>query len=284
MFDPYNYSFRSSPLHSPKNVIASDDTKEVQEPNTDKPIVAIIGRPNVGKSSLFNRLTGESKSLITPIAGTTRDRVYGTLTWDGWDFIIVDTGGMLGDTDEWSSDIHDQATVAMSEADLIVVCFNIHEAVTHKDKELARIVRMSKKPTLLVVNKCDKSSMASPEKLAPFSRLGLGEPIAMSAIHALGEITFIEELTTKCIGLGFGPKKEDAPPPTDIKIAIVGKPNVGKSSFLNRILGQYRSVVSPIPGTTTDPVDEHLIWKHKGKEQSVTLIDTAGLRKKKSSS
>jgi GTP-binding protein len=298
-FDPSRYKYEPSPrvkdqlvqnretqknqiVHDPITILPEESQEsKIPQRREGKAIVAICGRPNVGKSSLFNRLVGESKSLITPIAGTTRDRIYGMVEWEDREFILVDTGGMLGDTDEWSSDIHQQATVALGQADIILFVVNVKDELNKKERDLARLIRKINKPVVLVVNKIDNTKLE--QNLDRFVRLGLGEPFPASAIHGLGEVSILENLVQKIAEMGFekiGDEEARNKYNEEIRIAIVGKPNVGKSSFLNRVVGEDRCVVSNIPGTTTDPVDEHFTWKVDGKDTPITLIDTAGIKKK----
>eukprot|EP01125_Pyxidicula_operculata_P017425 TRINITY_DN6105_c0_g1_i2.p1 TRINITY_DN6105_c0_g1~~TRINITY_DN6105_c0_g1_i2.p1 ORF type:complete len:361 (-),score=61.00 TRINITY_DN6105_c0_g1_i2:52-1134(-) len=273
MFDPTTYNFAPSPSVPEISTIE----KKLDRP----PVVAIVGRPNVGKSSWFNRLVGQSKSLVSPIAGTTRDRIYGNVEWDGWDFLLVDTGGLLGDTDTWSSDIHQQASVAMEEADVIIMICDVKEPISRKEKQIAKILRKLEKPVVVVSNKID--DLRNIPELPEYQYLGFGEPIISSAIHGHGEVSVLEALAEKFQQKGFEKANEENQKTNDVRIAIVGKPNVGKSSFLNRILGKQRSVVSDVPGTTSDPIDEQFIWRKGQPEESlVTLIDTAGMKKKSS--
>lgn len=270
-------------------------------PQQRKALIAIVGRPNVGKSTLFNRLIRKSKSLITTTAGTTRDRKYGVTKWEYYEMMFVDTGGMLGD-DPWSESITEQAEVAIEEADLIVMLADFVEGVTENDRSLARRLRKSSKPTLLAINKCDNEVRLESETLVSFQQLGLGTPFPVSASHGHGTAELLDGILKPLPNLGFHPKSstEEEDVPTfpiskdrlvtsgafnadgsrkDIRVALVGVPNVGKSSLLNQIMGSKRSVVSDRPGTTTDPIDEHLRWKN---EFPITIVDTAGVRKKKS--
>ena len=272
--------------------------KEVQQ---RKALVAIVGRPNVGKSSLFNRLIRKSKSLITTTAGTTRDRKYGITKWEDYEMMFVDTGGMLGD-DPWSESITEQAEVAISEADMIVMLTDFVDGVTEPDKQLAKRLRNSGKTVILAVNKCDNEARLESETLSNFNQLGLGNPYPVSASHGHGTAELLDAILEPLPRLGFQPKpvNEEEEVPTfpiskdrlvtsgafnadgsrkDIRVALVGVPNVGKSSLLNQILGSRRSVVSDRPGTTTDPIDQHIRWKN---EFPITIVDTAGVRKKKS--
>jgi GTP-binding protein len=282
---------------------ATQESGEDQEPGIQrKPLVAIVGRPNVGKSTLFNRLIKKSKSLITNTAGTTRDRKYGGVEWEDYELMFVDTGGMLGEGDEWAESITDQALVAIEEADLIVMLTDFVEGVVDTDRTLARMLRRTSKPVFLAVNKCDNEQRyEATEVLNTFRALGLGAPYPISASHGIGTPELLDALMPQVRTLGFKPiPQDDLNAPTfpiskdklvtssafnadgsrkEIRVALVGVPNVGKSSLLNQILGSKRSVVSARPGTTTDPVDEHFMWKGS---YPITIIDTAGVRKKKS--
>ncbi|NJL05857.1 MAG: ribosome biogenesis GTPase Der [Chloroflexaceae bacterium] len=240
-----------------------------------KPIVALVGRPNVGKSTFFNRLIGERRSIIEDMPGTTRDRLYGSTEWNGTEFTVVDTAGMLFDASdldlplaEISRLAREQAEAAISEADAIVFLVDGREGLTTDDSDVAAVLRTSSKPIVLAVNKAD-----SPERrldAVEFYALNLGDPIPMSAYHGLGTGDVLDRLV------------EQLPPnpPTDedreqVRVAIVGRPNVGKSSLLNRLLGQDRSVVSAVPGTTRDSVDTDMVFE----DTEITLIDTAGIRR-----
>lgn len=266
-----------------------------------KPLIAIVGRPNVGKSTLFNRLIRKSKSLITNTAGTTRDRKYGFSSWEDYEMMFVDTGGMLGD-DPWSESITEQAEVAISEADFIIMLADFVDGVTETDRQLARRLRKSSKPTIVAINKCDNEERIASD-MSSFQQLGLGEPFPLSASHGHGTAELLDAIISPLAKLGFKPKSkngEDEEIPTfpiskdklvtsgafhadgtrkEIRVALVGVPNVGKSSLLNQILGSKRSVVSDRPGTTTDPIDQKISWKN---EFPITIVDTAGVRKKKS--
>ncbi len=240
-----------------------------------KPIVALVGRPNVGKSTFFNRLIGERRSIIEDLPGTTRDRLYGTTEWNGVEFTVVDTAGLLfGDDDpalpiaEIARRAREQAEVAIQEADAIVFLVDGREGLTAADSDVANVLRTSNKPVVLAVNKAD-----SPERrldAVEFYALNLGDPIPMSAYHGLGTGDVLDRLVEL---LPVNPPSDEER--DHIKVALVGRPNVGKSSLLNRLLGQDRSVVSPVPGTTRDSVDTDLIFE--GTE--ITLIDTAGIRR-----
>ncbi len=240
-----------------------------------KPIVAIVGRPNVGKSTFFNRLIGERRAIVENIPGTTRDRLYGDTFWNGREFTVVDTAGILfGGEDptlpeaEISRRTRAQAEHAIAEADAIIFMVDGRDGLTAADADVAAILRTTAKPVVLAVNKCD-----SQERMldaVEFYALNLGDPIPMSAFHGLGTGDVLDRLTEH-----FPPKTFDQEEERHLRVAIVGRPNVGKSSLLNRLLGQERSVVSPIPGTTRDPIDTTIVYHG----EPITLIDTAGIRR-----
>ncbi len=240
-----------------------------------RPIVAIVGRPNVGKSTLFNRLVGERRAIVEDQPGTTRDRVYGITDWGGIDFNIVDTAG-LQDVDEIeaasSSEIarhtREQAQFAIHEADVIVFMVDTKTGLTGGDLEVADLLRRTDKPTIVVANKADSTSRR--DLAMEFYELGLGDPIPISAYHGSGTGDLLDRVVEAL------PEFEELPETEGPKIAIVGRPNVGKSRLLNALLGQERSIVSDVPGTTRDSVDTQLVWAG----QPVTLIDTAGIRRK----
>ncbi len=235
-----------------------------------KPLVAIVGRPNVGKSTLFNRIVGERLAIVEDLPGTTRDRLYGDAEWGGHEFTLIDTGGLAaGVADELGLRVQAQAQLAIDEADVIVFLGDAVEGVTAADVEVADILRRTAKPVILAANKAER-----PEHrlaLADFYQLGLGDPIAISAIHGTGVAELLDEVT------GVLPATaEAAAEPTMPRLAIVGRPNVGKSSLLNAILGQERVVVNAAPGTTRDAVDTAIEFRG----QPLLLIDTAGLRRR----
>jgi GTPase len=234
-----------------------------------RPIVALVGRPNVGKSSLFNRLTGERRAVIHDVPGTTRDRLYGTAEWNGHEFTVVDTGGLELQSEGLPGEIRAQAEEAMREADVIFFVVDVASGVTATDAEVAGLLRRTEKPLILVANKADNLRLA---KLADeLYELGLGKPYPISALHGTGTGDLLDELTALL------PRPEEADEDDEsIAVAIVGRPNVGKSSLLNSILGEQRVIVSPIPGTTRDAIDTELEFEG----ERVVLIDTAGLRRR----
>jgi len=236
-----------------------------------KPIVAIVGRPNVGKSTLFNALAGERISIVKDYPGVTRDRIYADVTWLNTQFTMIDTGGIEPDTkDEMLSYMRDQAQIAIDTADVIVFLVDVRQGLVDSDFKVAEMLRRSKKPLVLVVNKVD-----SFEKLLPdvfeFYNLGIGEPFPISSTGKLGFGEMLDEVV-KHFKSGNSEEIEDERP----RVAIVGKPNVGKSSIVNKLLGETRVIVSNIAGTTRDAIDTPI--KRNGKEY--ILIDTAGLRRK----
>ena len=236
-----------------------------------KPLVAIVGRPNVGKSLLFNRLCGQRLSIVEDVPGVTRDRLYAECEWAGRTFDIVDTGGIEPNTDnEILQFMREQAELAIRAADVIVLVTEIGTGVTAADEDVANMLLRSHKPVVLVVNKVDNPSRVDPT-LYEFYSLGLGDPIPISAVHGHGT----GDMLDACMQY-FPPEEETAPADDRIKVAIIGKPNVGKSSLTNLIAGEQRVIVSDVAGTTRDAVDTQ-IDNDYGK---YTFIDTAGLRRK----
>ena len=236
-----------------------------------KPIVAIVGRPNVGKSMLFNRLAGQRLSIVEDTPGVTRDRLYADCEWGGRTFTIVDTGGIEPNTDsEILQFMRDQAELAIQNANVIVLVCDIRTGVTAADQDVANMLLRSKKPVVLAVNKAD--SVGEPDPVFyEFYNLGLGDPVAVSAVHGHGTGDLLEE----CLKY-FPAEDEDDTDDDVIKVAVIGKPNAGKSSLINRILGEERVIVSNMAGTTRDAVDSYF-ENDKGK---YLFIDTAGMRKK----
>jgi len=248
-------------------------------------MVALVGRPNVGKSTLFNRLIGKRRAIVEDIPGTTRDRLYDETEWDGERFIIVDTGGLevgpeskrkpTGKRNSLSTasegfvwEIREQAELAIQEADIIVMVTDAVDGPTGADEEVADALRRSNKPVVLAVNKADNEKRVN--DAYEFYALGLGEPYAISALHGRGIGELLDEIV------------KDLPPEppeskTDgVRVALVGRPNVGKSSLLNALLGEDRAIVSDIPGTTRDALDIHLTWE----DEPLVLVDTAGIRRR----
>lgn len=236
-----------------------------------KPIVAIIGKPNVGKSSFFNYIIGQRISIVEDTPGVTRDRIYSDATWRDRTFTLIDTGGIEPEKDDIIlSQMREQANIAIDIADVILFMTDIRQGVTASDMEIATMLRRSKKPIILACNKADKFG-EPPAELYEFYNLGLGEPHPISAANAIGMGDLLDEIYNK-----LPPKEDDEFENEKIKVAIIGKPNVGKSSLLNRILGQERSIVSNIAGTTRDAIDSEF----SNEFGDYVLIDTAGIRKK----
>ena len=236
-----------------------------------KPLVAIVGRPNVGKSMLFNRLVGKRLSIVEDTPGVTRDRLYAECEWCGRKFDMVDTGGIEPSTDsEILLFMREQAQIAINAADVIVLVTDIRTGVTAADKDVANMLLRSCKPVILAVNKADSTGAEDPA-VYEFYELGLGDPISVSAIHGHGT----GELLDACLA-HFPPQEEEEEEDDSIKVAVIGKPNVGKSSLINRILGEKRVIVSDMAGTTRDAVDTPF-ENDKGR---YVFIDTAGIRRK----
>lgn len=236
-----------------------------------KPIIAIVGRPNVGKSTLFNKIAGKRISIVEDTPGITRDRVYADAEWCGREFTMIDTGGI----EPYSKDIilsqmRRQANLAIEMADVIIFMVNVKDGMTAADQEVATMLQKSGKPIVLVCNKVDAPG-EPPMELYEFYNLGLDEPMAVSSVHGRG----VGDILDKCVEY-FPPESEDEEEDDTIKVAVVGKPNAGKSSLINRLLGEDRVIVSSIAGTTRDAIDTHL--EKNGKKY--TFIDTAGMRKK----
>lgn len=236
-----------------------------------KPIVAIVGRPNVGKSTLFNRLIGRPLAIVEDQPGTTRDRIYGEAEWIGKAFMVVDTGGLSpGESDDLVQQVHAQAQEAIAEADAILFLVSAQDGLTRNDYEVAEMLRRTNKPVLLVVNKADNATLRL--NANDFYELGLYDLYPISAIHGLGTGDLLDGLIEALAQV----PDEELDEPDVPRIAIVGRPNVGKSSLFNALLGRERSIVSPIPGTTRDAIDTPLLWR----DQAIMLIDTAGMRRR----
>ncbi len=236
-----------------------------------KPLVAIVGRPNVGKSMLFNKLVGRRLSIVEDTPGVTRDRLYAECEWRGRKFDIVDTGGIEpGTTTEILSFMRKQAEIAISHADVIVFLCDIKTGLTASDQDVANMLLRARKPVVLAVNKMDQVGMTNPD-IFEFYNLGLGDPIAVSAVHGHGT----GDLLDACFDY-FPPEEEEEEEDDLIKVAVIGKPNVGKSSLINKILGEERVIVSDMAGTTRDAVDSYF----ENQDGKFLLIDTAGMRKR----
>ncbi len=236
-----------------------------------RPLVAIVGRPNVGKSMLFNKLTGQRLSIVEDTPGVTRDRLYAPCEWRGRKFDLVDTGGIEPGTDsEILLFMRQQAEIAIQSATVIVFLCDIQTGLTSSDQEVAAMLLKSGKPVVLAVNKMDKTGLTDPD-IYEFYNLGLGDPVAVSAVHGHGT----GDLLDQCMKY-FPEYDEEETDDEVIKVAIIGKPNVGKSSLVNRILGQERVIVSDMAGTTRDAVDNYF----ENETGKYLLIDTAGMRRK----
>jgi GTP-binding protein len=237
-----------------------------------KPIVAIVGRPNVGKSTLFNRLAGRRIAIVEPTPGVTRDRLYADCEWYGHPFVLIDTGGIQLKQGGFEEQIHQQAEFAISEATAIIFLVDGLQGLTHLDHDVADILRRTGKPVLLAVNKVE--SRRRVEEATEFYALGFGDPITVSALHGMDVDVLLDALVDV---LPPPPNELDDPEEEDrLRVAIVGRPNVGKSSLLNVILNEERAIVSEVAGTTRDAIDIHYDWH----ETPFTLTDTAGIRRK----
>lgn len=251
-----------------------------------KPVVALVGRPNVGKSTLFNRLVGRRTAIVEDLPGTTRDRIYGDSDWNGVGFIVIDTGGLeapselrarpnhpsealAADSALFVDEIQSQARLAMEEADAIIFVVDGKEGLTSADSDVAEVLRMAKKPIFLAVNKTESKERQM--NAVEFWNLGLSEPMPISAYHGDGTGDLLDEVVK--VLPDYPAEDEDD---GSVAIAIVGRPNVGKSSLLNAFAGGERSIVSNVPGTTRDPIDTRIVYNG----QPITLIDTAGIRRR----
>ena len=236
-----------------------------------KPLVAIVGRPNVGKSMLFNKLTGQRTSIVEDTPGVTRDRIYGQCEWCGRTFSLVDTGGIEPGTDsDMLKFMRRQAEIGIELADAIIMVADVRSGVTAADEDVATMLRKSGKPVALAVNKCDSTGLVNPDAFEFYS-LGIGDLFETSAVHGHGTGDLLDWVLANI------PEDEEEEDDSDIiKVAIVGKPNVGKSSLLNRILGEERVIVSNVAGTTRDAIDSYF----ENETGKYCFIDTAGMRRK----
>ena len=234
-----------------------------------KPVVAIVGRPNVGKSTIFNRIVGERVSIVEDIPGITRDRIYSSADWLAHEFNLIDTGGIdIGD-EPFLEQIRAQAEIAIQEADVIIFLTNGREGVTSADEQVAKILYKTKKPVVLAINKIDNPDMRP--MIYDFYTLGFGEPFPISGSHGLGLGDLLDE-----VAKNFPDEDEEIYPDNVIKFSLIGRPNVGKSSLVNSFLGDERVIVSEIAGTTRDAIDT----QYEYEDQPYVIIDTAGMRKK----
>jgi GTP-binding protein len=231
-----------------------------------RPVVAIVGRPNVGKSTLFNRIIGERLAIVKDVPGVTRDRLYREAQWLEKPFILVDTGGITKEQDPLKQEVYTQAYLAIEEADVILFVVDVKEGLHPLDREVAQILRRTSKPVILVGNKADRYDVALK---SDFYTLGFGAAILVSAEHGLNIGDLLDNVVKEF-------HVQDGEEDDSIKVALIGRPNSGKSSLLNAILGEQRVIVSPIPGTTRDAIDTPFIFE----EQEYLLIDTAGIRRK----
>ena len=253
-----------------------------------KAVVALVGRPNVGKSTLFNRLIGARTAIVEDLPGTTRDRIYGEAEWSGVSFVVIDTGGLEAqktaeyraerpgvaplarDSARFVTEITNQAQIAVEEADVIVLVVDGKDGLTAADEDLAEFLQQTTKPILLAVNKAESEQRR--QNAAEFWALGAGEPVPISAFHGIGVGDLLDLIAAE---LSDSPVRDETEE-DDVAIALVGRPNVGKSSLLNTLLGQDRAIVSEIAGTTRDPIDTEMVYHG----QNITLIDTAGVRRR----
>lgn len=234
-----------------------------------KPVVAIVGRPNVGKSTIFNRIVGERVSIVEDVLGVTRDRIYNSAEWLGKEFNIIDTGGIDLSDEPFLEQIRAQAEIAIDEADVIIFITNGREGVTDADEQVAKILYRSNKPIVLAINKVDNPEMR--DQIYDFYSLGFGEPYPISGSHGLGLGDMLDAVRAH-----FPKEEEEEYPDDTVKFSLIGRPNVGKSSILNALLGEDRVIVSDIAGTTRDAIDTTYTFDG----QDYVMIDTAGMRKR----
>ena len=246
---------------------------------SDRALVALVGRPNVGKSTLFNRIVGHRLAVVSEVPGTTRDRLYSDAEWAGIGFLLVDTGGLeitegrhteplSEDSERFLPLIRQQASIAIQDADVIVQVVDGQAGVTAADHEVAEILRQAKKPVIVAANKLESAKLW--DHAFEFYELALGEVFPISALHGTGTGNLLDAITEAI------PPADEAEEDDSIKVAILGRPNVGKSTLLNQLIGEERAIVSPIAGTTRDAIDTRLEWD----DESITLIDTAGIRRR----
>lgn len=236
-----------------------------------KPVVAIVGRPNVGKSTLFNKIVGKRIAIVEDTPGVTRDRLYAEAEWNGRVFTLIDTGGIEPvSNDHILTEMRNQSQVAIDTADVIVLVVDVREGVTATDKDVANMLIRSRKPVVIACNKCDTPG-DPPMQVYDFYNLSLGDPIPVSGVHGSGVGDLLDEICSKFPEYNDTEEEEDV-----IKIAVVGKPNAGKSSLINRILGENRVIVSPVAGTTRDSIDT----RYEKDGDKFLIIDTAGMRKR----
>jgi GTPase len=247
---------------------------------SQKALVALVGRPNVGKSTLFNRIVGRRLAVVSEVAGTTRDRLLAEAEWAGVSFMLVDTGGievtegrhtepLSEDSERFLPLIRRQAQVAIQDADVIVQVVDGQTGITAADREVSDILRRSRKPVLVAANKLESTRLH--DTIYEFYELAVGEVFAVSALHGTGSGDLLDAIVA-----GLPPAVEEEAEDESIKVAILGRPNVGKSTLVNKLLGEERLIVSPIAGTTRDAIDTHLTWEG----EAFTLIDTAGIRRR----
>ncbi|MEZ2457076.1 ribosome biogenesis GTPase Der [Salinicoccus roseus] len=234
-----------------------------------KPTIAVVGRPNVGKSTLFNRIIGERKAIVEDTPGVTRDRLYASGDWLNYEFNVIDTGGIEIKDEPFQEQIKMQAEIAILEADVILMITNGREGVTEDDLFVARILQKSKKPVVLAVNKIDNFEMRN--EIYEFYNLGLGDPFPVSGSHGLGLGDVLDQAVEH-----FKSLEEEVEADDSIRVSLIGRPNVGKSSLVNAILGEERVIVSDIAGTTRDAIDTEYFYD----DEHYTLVDTAGMRKR----
>ena len=233
------------------------------------PKVVIIGRPNVGKSSIFNRILQKKVAIIEDMPGATRDRIYGIGEWLTQNFVIIDTGGITKTITNFTQQINQQVNIALAEADIVLFVCSYQEGLTHEDEDIAKLLYRTKKPVIIIANKYDNVQKDN-DKIYDYLKVGFGQPILVSASHGVGFGDLLDMIITKL------PKEVHTEKKENINLAIIGRPNVGKSSLVNTILQENRVIVSPIAGTTTDAIDSNFVYNKK----QYCVIDTAGIRRK----